>query len=308
MKSKTQLSRRDFIAAAAGSALLLGTPPARGASPRPARTRHEICAFTKPLQSLSYSELAERIAEIGFDGVEATIREGGHIEPEAAPDELPKMVEALRKHGLKMTIMTSSINEVNKVSEAQLRAAAALGVKLYRTKYYRYDLKRPLIPQLDEYRGKVEELAALNRELGIAACYQNHSGARHVGAPVWDLERLLRGIPPEEFGVAFDIRHATVEGGMSWPAHFALVRSRINIVYVKDFKWARGKARPVNIPLGAEGSRVDPKFFELLASSGFAGPISLHEEYLDHRDPKLVPRHLEALRSDLSTLRRWLRG
>ena len=47
------------------------------------------------------------------------------------PGRAPEDGRGAREHGLKMTIMTSSINEVNKVNEAQLRTAARLGIKLY---------------------------------------------------------------------------------------------------------------------------------------------------------------------------------
>ena len=109
-------------------------------------------------------------------------------------------------------------------------------------------------------------------------------------------------IPASDIGVAYDIRHATAEGGMSWPATFNMIRPLVETVYVKDFIW--GEKRPTNVPLG-EG-RVDPKFFKMLRESGFHGPISLHEEYLDHRKPDLVPEHLAAIKKDLQTLKGWL--
>ena len=59
-----------------------------------------------------------------------------------------------------------------------------------------------------------------------------------------------------------------------------------------------------NVPLG-EGN-VNPRFFRMLADSGFTGPISLHEEYLDHRPPELVPQHLAAIEHDFATLKAWL--
>ena len=96
---------------------------------------------------------------------------------------------------------------------------------------------------------------------------------------------------------------STVEGGMSWPITFHMIRPHIDAVYVKDFRWVDGK--PDNVPLGQ--GQISPKFFDLLAESNFQGPISLHEEYLDHRKPELVTEHLEAIKADLSTLNRWLK-
>ena len=47
---------------------------------------------------------------------------------------------------------------------------------------------------------------------------------------------------------------------------------------------------------------VPKEFFKLLKTRNFQGPISLHEEYLDHRDPALVPKHWNAIKADLKTL------
>ena len=94
--SDPSLDRRQFLAAAAATTLassLLTT----SAFAQDAGSSHELCVFTKPFNSLSFDELADRIAELGFNGIEAPIRRGGHIETEAIADELPKLVEALKK-------------------------------------------------------------------------------------------------------------------------------------------------------------------------------------------------------------------
>ena len=100
------MNRRQFIATTAAIA-------AAPSSLANARARNPFCVFTKPFQSLTYDELADLIAELGFDGIEGTIRPGGHITPEQVPDELPKMVEALRKRKLELTIMASGINNAD---------------------------------------------------------------------------------------------------------------------------------------------------------------------------------------------------
>lgn len=294
-------TRREFLGAIAGGLAAAGlSHTSQAADEGPAsKRRNPICVFTKPFNSLSFDELAERIAEMGFDGIEAPIRPGGHIEPEAAPDELPKLVEALKKRGLEITVLTSNVNDPNDpVNERVLRTAASLGVRRYRMRYFKYDIKQPILQQLDSWRPQIRELAALNAELGITAVYQNHAGRNYCGAALWDLQRLLDRIPASQVGVAFDIRHATVEGTMSWPVTFHMLRPHIDTVYVKDFRW--NGVKPVNVPLG-EGN-ISPEFFKLLTASNFTGPISLHEEYLDHRKPELVPEHLAAIKRDFETL------
>ena len=77
------------------------------------KIQNPICVFTKPFNSLSFDELAAEIASLGFDGIEAPIRKGGHIEPERASEDLSKLVDALSKQGLEITVMASDINDPN---------------------------------------------------------------------------------------------------------------------------------------------------------------------------------------------------
>ena len=90
------IPRRDFLrdSLALGAALTTGSV-ARAALL--ASGGNSVCAFIKFVQSLSYDQLADAIADIGFDGIEATVRKGGKIEPGKAVDELPKLVDALAK-------------------------------------------------------------------------------------------------------------------------------------------------------------------------------------------------------------------
>ncbi len=300
--TESQIPRRSFLLAA-GCGLATASLAGIEGSAAESATGNSICVFTKPFNSLTFDELADRIAELGFDGVEAPIRSGGHIEPAAVPDELPRFVEALRKRNLELTVMTSDINDPNDpLTEKVLKTASELGVRRYRMKYFKYDFNQPILKQLDEWRPRFKDLAAMNRQFRVTALYQNHAGRNYLGAPLWDLRQILDGIAVNEIGVAYDIRHATVEAGMSWPVAYHMIRPHIETVYVKDFVW--DGAKPKNVPLG-EGN-VSAEFFQMLKKSDFNGPVSLHEEYLDHRKPELVPEHLAAIRDDLAKLRKWL--
>jgi sugar phosphate isomerase/epimerase len=261
---------------------------------------NSICAFIKFVQELSFEQLAEQIAAAGFSGIEATVRKGGQIEPEHAATKLPQLVEALRKHGLDITVMATNVLHADDPTSVELlKTASRLGIRRYRMGYHRYDLRRPVVPQLAEFKPEIDQLAALNRELGITAVYQNHAGTRYVGATIWDLQRLLADVDPQEIGIAFDIRHATAESGVSWPVLFNVAQPHMQAVYVKDFVWQQRK--PQNVPLG-EG-QVDPAFFNQLRRSGFDGPISLHVEYLPEAGTEA---NMQALRTDLEVLQRLL--
>lgn len=263
--------------------------------------RFEFCTFTKPLQHLSYAGMSDKISEMGFDGIEGPVRPGGHVLPERVEEDLPKMVEALKANDLKLSLMTSGINEVSgeQHTEAVLRTAASLGVKRFRMAYYKYDLKKPIAPQLDEFRARLKDLVALTSEIGIKPVYQNHSGRNYFGGPIWDLAEVLSDFDPKDIGVAFDIGHATVEGAKAWPLNFARVREHIDTIYVKEPSWNNNELGWGPVGEGA----VDKSFFDLVKTLEFDGPVSLHVEYLGHKDPEVVPAVLEAIQKDFATLK-----
>lgn len=297
MLPSSATSRRRFLQ---GSAALALAPLARTISAAEEKA-YEFCTFTKPFQHLSYEETAKAIKAMGFDGIEAPVRPGGHVLPERVADDLPKLAAALQAEGLSLSVMTSALTEVSaeQHTEAVLRAAAAQGVKRYRMGYYLYDLARPIRAQLDEIRPRLKDLVALSREIGIKPVYQNHSGRNYFGAPVWDIGEVLADYSPDDVGVAFDIGHATVEGAKAWPLHFATVRPWLDTVYIKEPFWKDNRLGWGPIGEGA----VDKGFYKVLKESGFRGPISVHVEYIDHRDEAATPKFLDAIAKDFATLR-----
>jgi sugar phosphate isomerase/epimerase len=296
-----QIDRRQFALAAASAAAALAVPPQLVAAPK-STGRYKFCAFIKFLLALKYDEMADAIAEAGFNGVEVTARQKeAYIQPERAGDELPRLKEVLDKRNLEITILTTDIlrhDEPN--AESMLRTAASLGIKRYRLGFFRYDLKKPILPQLAALQPVVRDIAAMNRDIGIAGMWQNHAGADMVGATVWDMHSLIKDYPVSEVGCVFDIRHAAVEAGEAWPVYYDLVKPHLSALSVKDFRWDGRKSLHTQLGKG----NVDPKFFKSLPESKFRGPISVHVEYL----PKDGARaNVAALKRDFDTLREWMR-
>ncbi len=296
------MNRRHFLRSTALTAASASLLPLQESSAAILQ-ENPLCVFNKPLQHLSYDDQAAFIKELGVAGIEGTVRKGGHVEPERVEEDLPRQIEALQKRGLEMTVMTTDVfGAENPLSQRVLKTAAALGVKRFRMGAHKYDYARPIPEQIEEIAKEVAALVAYCRELKILPMYQNHSGAERFGAPLWDLYEVIHSYPPEEMAVAFDIRHATVEGGLSWPTEYHLMRPHFGAVYLKDFVW--GEKKPENVPLGT--GRVDfPRFLKLLNQSGYTGPISLHMEYISHKDPGLLKESMAAIRLDLNTLREW---
>jgi sugar phosphate isomerase/epimerase len=294
------INRRQFSKMLSATAAGLAIPARLYAGPSSPK-RFVYCAFVKFLTELDFDELADAIADAGFEGIEVTARkQEGYIDLSRAEEDLPRLTEALAKRGLTITILTTDILRADEPgAESLLRAAVKNGVQRYRLGFHRYDGRQAILPQLAALEPVFRDLAALNRELGIAALYQNHCGAKMLGATVWDLHRLIKDYPVSEIGCVFDIRHATVEGGEAWPVYWDLMKPHLGAVSVKDFRWNGRKSQ--HVPLGS--GQVDPKFFQLLRQSNFSGPVSLHVEYAGDRG---ADANVEALKMDFARLRQWI--
>lgn len=283
-------SRRRFIAKSAAvisgmSFGLQGITSAQtnlfGKGNLPVNGKRPVHAFTKVLQFLSYREMAELLAEQGFAGADLTVRGGGQVLPENVETDLPKALKALREAGVDSHMITTNVIDADdKFTRPILRTMAGLGIKYYRTGYLDYDASKSVTRNLEDHKRTFEKLEKVNREYGVHGGYQNHSG-RRVGGPVWDLHPLLKDRDPEFLGVQYDIRHATVEGAVSWPLGMKLMAPWIKTVDIKDFIWekdSQGEWKIKNVPLG-EGMVNFKEYFELYKSMNIEAPVSIHYEY-----------------------------
>jgi len=301
-------TRRDFIKSSvlASSAIALGfTNNISAVSER----RIKFGGFTKELQSLSYDETAEAVLKMGWDGIECPVRPGGHVLPERVEEDLPKIVEALKKRDLELQIMATDIhNPSEEYTERILRTANKLGIKYYRLGWWNYDLSKSLQPQLDNIKSQLKELAALNEELGIIGVYQNHSGTDSVGAPVWDIYELLSAVDSQFMGCHFDIGHATVEGGYAWQINYERIKKFIKAVIVKDFKWSYSDNQYGKVewcPIGT--GMINPEFFELLKKSEFNGPVTMHFEYhVEGEGREKINNLIAVMTKDGNQIKKWL--
>jgi L-ribulose-5-phosphate 3-epimerase len=242
--------------------------------------RLKIHIFSKHLQFLNYQNMAEAVAEMGFDGIDLTVRPDGHVKPERVESDLPKAIEAMRKVGLVPLMMTTTVEDAhNSTDKKVLEVAAKLGIKYYRMNWYSYPEEKAIPESVKHFQQKIKELSYLNKELGLTGCYQNHAG-NSVGASIWELWELLKEADKQYMGLQYDIRHAVVEGGMSWQNSLRLVQPQIKTLAIKDFLWEKknGEWNPQNVPLG-EGMVDFKTYFKLLKQYQINVPVSLHFEY-----------------------------
>jgi L-ribulose-5-phosphate 3-epimerase len=294
-------TRRELIRTAGQAALLTSVAGRRTMSAQAARI---FCLFSKHLPELHWGDLGRAVKDAGFEGVDLTVRPGGHVLPERAADDLPRAVEALTAQGVKVPMITTDLTSSSvPLARPLLQAAARSGVQYFKTGYWRYSASPDVRTQVAEAGKALEGLAALARECGIEMGFHNHQA--YIGAALWDIAPFVDRLDPRWAGYYFDPRHAVAEGGGgAWKAATHLVAPRLKMVAVKDCRWvksAEGWAIE-NCPLG-EG-QVDWTFVgKVLRDAQFAGPISVHLEY---EFPSGTTHTLAAAKRDLAFARRFL--
>jgi sugar phosphate isomerase/epimerase len=240
--------------------------------------RQPIAIFSKHLQWLDYDDAAEAAAAAGFDALDIPVRPRGHVLPERAEEDLPRAVDAARKAGLSVPMITTAITSADDPhAESVLRTAAGLGIRDYRMGYVPFD--GGVRSTLDATRSRWRDLAVLNESLGIRAGYQNHSGT-NLGAAIWDLLFVLEEVDSPWIGCQFDIRHAVVEGAFSWVRDLEVIAPFIHTLVAKDFVWAQTDDgwRVENVPLG-DGIVPLAEYVRELRRLEVSVPFSMHFEY-----------------------------
>ncbi len=269
----------------------------------------QYVVFTKPLQWLDPERLARVVSESGFDGVDLSVRPGGHVEPASVDTDLPRVVETLAAKGVSCPTIVTGITAVTEESEAVVKAAASCGVEAYRMGYLDYGTS--VDESLVSHRATFEQLAELNTRHGIHGAYQNHAGTR-VGSPVWDLYPLLDGLPPDAIGFQYDVRHAVIESGSGWELGMRRLAKWIRTIVAKDGYWVRtedGRFEAVSCPVGT--GMVDwDRFNKLLPETDWNGIVSVHFEFpLFPEDPasltetERTQKTIDAMRAELERVK-----
>ena len=292
--------------------LLVGTAMLARAADE-TRLASKVAIFSKHLQFLQGEALARGAAEIGFDAIDITVRNGGHIAPDKVRQTLPALVKIIRAQGLEVSMITTDIVDADTpFAEDMVATAADLGILHYRFGGFKYTAD-PYPRQLAAFRPRLARLAVLNAKYHSCAMYHTHSGAGLVGASIWDLHTIMQGIDPAQVGVNFDIAHATIESGLGgWINSLKITGPYLRGIAVKDFAWAKdakGSWQPQWRPLG-EGMVHVAEFLQMVKAAGFHGPLQQHFEYSlgganDGKADITIPQAevFAAMKRDLTTLR-----
>lgn len=292
------VSRRNFMATAAA----LGAASFTRAHAQP-NAMPPVCVFSKHLHFIrDYTQLAKTAKSLGLDGLDLTVRKGGHVEPANVATDLPKCVEAVRAEGLDVYMITTDLNKGSDPDATPiLDAASKLKIKYARVGKQQYSKDGDVARELAGFTEDLRTLTTVLEKFGMTGGYHNHSGANNVGAPMWDIYEMAKSIDSPHFGSNFDIGHATVEGSYgAWRITARLLAPYVKMSSAKDFVWEDNKVKWV--PIG-QGHVNIPEYYNIFRQAGFVGPVSIHVEYeIPSNDAMLeeIRNAAVRLRSDLA--------
>jgi sugar phosphate isomerase/epimerase len=274
--------------------------------------------FSKHLQELDVPAAGRAIKELGFDGVELTVRPKGHIEPERVTEDLPRAVDDLREIGLQVPAIVTDIKGKDAPYTAEVCATAAkVGATSLRNTAWHYRPFGQIEEQVAAATRNARELEALGREYGLRFCVHAHSGNTLTahGGLFW---HMVRETDPRHLAASFDLGHLTAEGGNGgWVQSIDLMQDRIGILAVKSFGWfsepdpETGGTRwtPKLVPL-KEGAVQWARAFGLLRQTGWDADgqalVSIHSEYQGRGSWRslALPDLLAQTKEDFAFLRR----
>ena len=305
------VNRREFILSVAAASFAGCATDMAGTRPVGKPRFHVFSKMFQPPVTQSPEALCDLMAAAGADGIQWTVRKGGHATPENAATELPRLVGIARSRGLGCESICTGIVDGDDPEALKIaKVAADCGIGQMRVGYYFYDEKTETFAQsMERFKRSFASLARLGEKTGVKAAYQNHStwGPAIFGGVVWDIYEVVRDLDPRWIGIEYDPMHAYLETYESWRRGFDLVSPWISSIDLKDFRYKMDAKKPGMMAkdMVSAGDGVVPwgEVKRRVAANGVDPLYIVHFEYdFDKTDlKKTVANEIAAFRKSLSS-------
>jgi sugar phosphate isomerase/epimerase len=235
----------------------------------------DFAVFSKPWATDSIDELAERIAELGFNSAEVPVRPGFQVEPQSVDSKLPELVAAFAKQGLRVCSVASTLDE------PIFAACSNSGVPVIRVMapVTRGDYLRSEASMRDS----LLRAQPLCQRYGVRIGVQEHYGD-HVHVAV-GLRGLLSETDRRFVGAVFDAAHDAL-GGMEPENGLDVLWDRLVMVNFKNAYYERtnGPEAPSaewrrHFTTGRQGLASWPRIVTDLKRRHYARTVCLTAEY-----------------------------
>jgi sugar phosphate isomerase/epimerase len=294
-------TRRQVLAGTAAGALSAAAQSRRADAPK-LRVTPAVCLYSQLLVKIPYDELGPILRSLGVDGCDLSVQPGGHVDPAQAGLHLPRAIEAITGVGLDVPALSTTYTSIqDQTTRNVFGFGGQMGIPLIRVGQWNYPPGGELEPRLGEVSRDLNGLASLAQAVRMSVVVQNGIGD-NVGAGLWDMHFLIRGMSPATIGYAFDPAHAAIAaGGPGATAPFRLVQPRLKMIVARDFVWSKEGGAWKAAPCALGEGMVDwPQLFGSLARAKFVGPVSIHVDYQPKDEIAAIRRDVEFIRKQVS--------
>lgn len=243
--------------------------------------------FTDNLSDLSLERVCSESTRAGFDGIDLTLRPGGHVLPENAEMGLSQAGQIADRAKVVIPLASTAIIDTSSSHAEDIFASCAhYGIRRIKLGYWRYRPFGTLVTQIEEARARLKRLVSLGKKYNVLPCVHVHSGYVLANGGT-ALYLLLKDFDPSDVGAYVDPMHMTIEGSLAgWEMGLDLLAPWVAVVGMKNFRWqeqgrdkhGQMRYRWEYVPL-ADGQAPLPQFMSRLKELKYDGIISLHSEY-----------------------------
>jgi len=230
--------------------------------------------FSKPWPDLPADQLGQKVAGLGFDGVELPVRDGFQVNPAEAEAGLPTFAKVLAGHGVRIHSVASSTDETIFAACAHaevpmIRVMLPVGPAGY-------------LAMESETRRWLDTVVPLSQRYGVKVGIQPHHG-RFV-SDATGLRHLIDPYPSECVAAVWDAAHDALAGQrpeysleILW-SHLAMVNLK-NVYYRRATGFESDAEWTHYYTSGRQGLADWGAIARILVDRSYHGPICLTAEY-----------------------------
>lgn len=182
------------------------------------------------------AEIAARVANAGFDGIEWRIHPDYHVAPRDALDRADELRDVSLAHGLRVPCLAAYLDwkEVDAI-DLLARAAARMGCPRIRLAGFVYDESRSYQQVYDEALETIAKVVPALDSAGVTAVIETHFGTIHASAQ--GAHQIVRHFDPKHVAVIMDGSNLCVEGRENWKLQIEVLGPYLQHVHVRNTRW-----------------------------------------------------------------------
>jgi sugar phosphate isomerase/epimerase len=270
--------------------------------------RPDLLCFPKFFHPhLTMDQLADTMAECGFDGVDVMIRDTAWCNDDDYTRTLPRFAATMRERDLKCYTATTNwtYQNVSGIEDAY-RLFADNGISMFRFLMQTYRGRKTYREDFAKARATAEELEKLGLRHKVKVLFQNHGGALFFSPATAYF--MTKGLDPAAVGVHYDPGNLRAQEGWTNPTlSVDVLGEYLAYVGVKNAGWflLPDSSRDQILTWQRHWTRLSAGMVDWrevlteLRAAEFQGPLCMHNFY---------ESTLEGLRDGTAEDVRYLRG